>query len=86
MPLRRKSIVSDAVRMVALARYRQLHSSAAPKDKLSKRTRGNKPRDITLEEVESDTRKQLMQMMERMVAEMNSMRSIKYGITCASVH
>ncbi|KND00860.1 uncharacterized protein SPPG_03964 [Spizellomyces punctatus DAOM BR117] len=68
--------LNDAVKRIALQRYRQLHSSVASKDKLAKRAH-RKARDVTLEEVEIDTRKQLVKMMEGMVADMNSMRTIK---------
>ncbi|KAI8824355.1 acyltransferase-domain-containing protein [Fimicolochytrium jonesii] len=69
--------LADAVKAVSLARYRQLHSSYASKDKLAKKTRGPR-RDITLEEVMADTQRRLVRMMDGMVASMSSIRTIRF--------
>ncbi|KAI9105789.1 hypothetical protein DFS34DRAFT_28852 [Phlyctochytrium arcticum] len=67
--------LQTAVMRVSLERLRLLHAASPPKDKLVKRNK--KARDVTLAEVEADTYKQLVKMMQGMVADMNSMRTVR---------
>ncbi|KAI9017525.1 acyltransferase-domain-containing protein [Gaertneriomyces semiglobifer] len=70
--------LNEAVKSIALVRYRRIHSGAAKNDALAKKVQGKKAKDVTLEAVQADTYRQLVKMMEGMVADMNSLRTIKF--------
>ncbi|KAJ3176524.1 hypothetical protein HDU87_005218 [Geranomyces variabilis] len=69
--------LSDAVRNVALARFRQLHSDIPPGSENWKKA-ARKHRNLSLEEVTVDTQVQLVKMMENMVADMSSISTIRF--------
>ncbi|KAJ3150380.1 hypothetical protein HDU89_003160 [Geranomyces variabilis] len=69
--------LSDAVRSVALARFRQLHSNIPPGSENWKKA-ARKHRNLSLEEVTVDTQVQLVKMMENMVADMSSISTIRF--------
>lgn len=62
---------------VSLVRFREARSKKSIEMGSNKKAGKGRVHDLTLEMVELDTRRQLVKMMNIMVAEMNSMRSIR---------